>query len=496
MKQMVRILVLFLLSWVVFEGGVHPSYAQNEEINPDFNKVDAYIQTEMKNCRIPGFSLGIVKDDKILYMKGYGTADPSNRGVTPQTPFHIASLSKSFTAMAIMQLADEGKIDLDQPVKAYIPWFSLSDKQQSSKITVRQLLNHTSGLGTHAEYDIASLRGDDTRIEEFVRKMNRLELSHKPGETFQYNNANYIILGQVIQSVTGLTYEDYIQQKIFKPLGMNHSYVSQEEAKKDGLAMGYRTVFGFPSPVELPYRTDFLPAYSILSSSEDMSKYMIALMNHGKFENTQILSEVSLKEMFAPSSQVSKWESYGLGWYVTSGSVYHGGEVTHYQSKLKILPEDSLGIVLMYNTSSSTLTTLFKVGYRDRIESGIINLLYGYEPDRVPRGAGILDLNRYPMQVTYSVYLGLCIAVVLLLVVSVLRLRKLRSRSFLAILLIHFILPLVLLFCIPEAVHATWLFILFYLPDAGYFTLATAAALITIGIFKVRVYLSFRKKST
>lgn len=470
--------------------------ADSNKIVPNYEKMDAYIKKEMKQCRIPGFALGIVKGSEIIYLKGYGTADPSGRKVTPQTPFIIASLSKSITAMAVMQLVDEEKLVLDQPVQTYIPWFRVADPQASKAITVRQLLNHTSGFKTDAEYEIATLWGDDTTIEQFVRKMDKLKPTGKIGETFQYSNMNYIILGEVIQSVSGLTYKEYIEQKIFQPLNMTHSYLSQEEAKKDNMAVGYRTIFGFPAAAELSYRIDFLPAYSIISCSEDLSKYLSALLNNGSFNKTQILSEQGINALMAPSSKVSEWQSYGLGWYVTSGSVYHGGEISNYQSKAKMLPEDSLGVVLLYNTSSATLTKLFKSGYRDRIESGIINILYGYEPEEVQPGSGIFDLNHYPMIVTYTIYIILCILIVAFVVLSAVRLKSLsiqpktgkkRIRLLIYTGLIHFMLPLSILLAIPKTAHASWKFVLYYTPDIGYFSLLTCTSLLLIGLFRLRI---------
>lgn len=490
---MFKVLIKFIVGILLLTPNFEIAFAESDNITPDYNKIDSYIEKEMKQCRIPGFALGIVKNNEVIYLKGYGNADSSGREVTPQTPFLIASLSKSLTAMGIMQLVDEKKLDLDKTVQTYIPWFCVSDRQASSEITVRQLLNHTSGIGTDAEFEVATLRGDDTTIEQIVRKFNKIKLTKKVGEAFQYNSANYIILGEIIESVSGLSYEEYMKQKVFQPLGMKHSYVSQAEAKKDGMAVGYRTVFGFPVPAELPYRKDFLPAYSIISCSEDMSKYLIALLNNGSYNNTQILSKQGVTELMTPSSKTSEWQSYGLGWYVTSGSVYHGGEVANYQSKAKMIPEDSLGVILMYNTSSTTLTTLFKSGYRDRIESGIISILYGYEPDEVQPGAGLFDLNRYPMSVTYSIYIILCILIVLLLVLSAARLKSFKKRlmtgkkSILRLIfmgLIHFILPLYILYTVPKISHASWRFVLYYVPDIGYFSLLACIAFLAIGIIK------------
>src|SRR5215210_587878 len=114
--------------------------------NPDFAAIDAYIQEEMREVHIPGLALGIVLNDKLVHLQSFGEADSSGRAVTPQTPFILASSSKSFTALAIMQLSEAGKLDLDSPVKRYVPWFRVADNAASARITVRNLLNHTSGL--------------------------------------------------------------------------------------------------------------------------------------------------------------------------------------------------------------------------------------------------------------------------------------------------------------------------------------------------------------
>lgn len=498
LRKYAMLAVLVLLASGI---GRKTAIAADSGFTPDFDKMDTYIKEEMKQCRIPGFALGIVKGDDIIYLKGYGKADTTGRQVTPQTPFLIASLSKSFTATAIMQLVEQQKIELDKPVITYVPWFKLSDPNSSSSITIRQLLNHTSGIGTNAEFEVASLRGDDTTIDQLVKRMSKIKLTGKAGERFQYNNANYIILGEVIQSVTGLSYEEYIMENIFEPLGMEHSFTELENAERDGLAVGYRPVFGFPVPAELPYRKDFLPAYSIISSAEDLSKYVIALSNNGKYKNAQILSEQGIHEMLQPSSKVSKWEDYGFGWYITSGSIYHGGEVINYQSKIKMLPEDELGVILIYNTSSAAITSLFKVGYRDRIESGIISILYGEAPDKVQPGTGILDLNHYPVIVTYTIYLALGILIVILLAISAVRLKFYRKRinsnkrNFVLNLIhtaaVHIALPVYILFAIPGIANAPWGHVLYIMPDIGYFSLVMSMLLLVIGFIKLYYFIQY-----
>lgn len=165
--------------------------------NPsDFAVIDAYIETQMRDLRIPGLALGIVQGDQIVHLKGFGVADASGRLVTAQTPFLLNSISKSFAALAVMQLVEQGKIELDAPVQRYLPWFRVADAPVSVQITVRHLLNHTSGLGEAAAYAYLSKRtlGDGT-LTDRVRRLSTLQLSHPTGATFEYTDANYDVLG-------------------------------------------------------------------------------------------------------------------------------------------------------------------------------------------------------------------------------------------------------------------------------------------------------------
>ena len=187
--------------------------------------------------RIPGLALGIVEGDRIAYVRGFGEADDSGNDVTPQTPFIIGSVSKSFTALAVMQLVEANKIELDAPVQRYLPWFRVADEKASAEITVRHLLNHTSGLSTKTG---RSFQGDgdtsDTALEQAVRKLDSAELTAPVGSKHQYSTVNYSVLGLIVQTVAGQSYESYVQAKIFDPLRMRNSYTSEAAAQPQGLA--------------------------------------------------------------------------------------------------------------------------------------------------------------------------------------------------------------------------------------------------------------------
>src|SRR6266487_539907 len=205
------ILVLLLVAF-----GVRRSHAQNSLT--DFDSVDTYIRTRMKELGIPGAALVIVQGDHIVHLKAFGVADASGRPVTPQTPFFTGSTGKSFTALAIMQLVEAGKVNLDTPVQTYLPWFRVADAEASKRITVRQLLNQVSGLpNSIGEKQVANRDLSDSAIENNVRALANIELSAAPGEHYDYSNANYVTLGMIIQAVSGQSYETYIQEHIFQP---------------------------------------------------------------------------------------------------------------------------------------------------------------------------------------------------------------------------------------------------------------------------------------
>lgn len=159
--------------------------------------IDDYVNKQMKIADIPGLSLGIVKNDQIVYLKGYGKADETNRLVTPQTPFMIGSVTKSFTALAIRQLANEGKIELHKPVRDYIPWFQLSDIEASKQITIHNLLDHKSGISTKASYEY-ELYNDRYNLVQAVQMLTKIKLNRPVGESSEYSNINGEIQGDNI----------------------------------------------------------------------------------------------------------------------------------------------------------------------------------------------------------------------------------------------------------------------------------------------------------
>lgn len=205
--------------------------------------------------------------------------------VTPQSPFVLGSTSKSFTAMAMMQLVEAGKLDLDATVHQYLPWFELADQDAAARLTVRHLLTHTSGLSTNAYFGLSI--DEETTKESVVRQLKSVMPSTPPGDRFQYSNTNYVILGLIVESVSGQTFERYIQEHIFQPLGMAHSFTAQESARGNGLSHGHQYLFGFPVARSFPHNPSEIPAGFIISSAQDMGRYLLAVMNGGQLGEQQ-----------------------------------------------------------------------------------------------------------------------------------------------------------------------------------------------------------------
>ena len=173
---------------------------------------------------IPGASLAIVEEDVIVYQRGFGHAHPGGATPTPQTPFFIGSLTKSITALAVMQLVEAGKVELDAPVQRYLPWFRVADPQASAQITVRHLLKQTSGLPVlPGMINLANFDGSTDAAERQVRALSKLKITRPVGSKWEYSNLNYNVLGLIIEAASVEAYEDYIQTHVFTPLGMHHS---------------------------------------------------------------------------------------------------------------------------------------------------------------------------------------------------------------------------------------------------------------------------------
>ena len=216
-----------------------------------------------------------------------------------------------------MQLVQAGKVTLDAPVHRYLPWFRLADARASGRITVRQLLIQTSGISTAAGVD--PLRGRATTLEAQVRALATVQ-GATPGRSFTHSNANYEVLGLVVQAVVGEPYGAYVARHIFTPLGMRRSYVDLAAARAAGLAQGHILWFGQVQARDAYYRSDFLPAGFLVSDAADMARYLVAQVNDGRYGTASVLAPAGIAALHRPEvseGTPGRDARYGMGW-VTS----------------------------------------------------------------------------------------------------------------------------------------------------------------------------------
>jgi CubicO group peptidase (beta-lactamase class C family) len=380
----VAITVLAALLVLLALGGPRPlaaaaaSATRTVTGTPDLAAIDRYVEAERRATRLPGLALGIVHGDRIVHLRGFGNAGPSGQPVTPQTPFILASTTKSFTALAIMQLVEAGKVDLDAPVQRYLPWFRLADPAASARITVRHLLNQTSGLADPSD---SLTNGDDsnTALEHAVRALSTVAPTHPPGQAFGYSNMNYVTLGLIVQTVAGQSYEDYMRQHVLAPLGMTNSYPSSLEARRHGLATGHRYWFGHPVAFQTPDNRAAVPAGYISASAEAMSHYLIAHLNAGRSGTARVLSPAGIAELHRPAVKLSGPDrdiAYAMGWYVeqTNGvsMLWHPGNAPNFHADIMLAPQARWGVVVLANGHNALSSDR-----ESTIARGVLGLLVG-----------------------------------------------------------------------------------------------------------------------
>lgn len=307
------------------------------------------------NIPHPGASVMVIKDGKIIFSKGYGYADIQNKiPIEPATNFRLASVSKQFTAMSIMMLSERGKISLDGPLKKYFPDFPA----WADHIKIINLLNHTSGIWDYESLipDEQTIPVSDHDVYTSIKEVDSLYFS--PGEKFQYSNTAYVLLGLIIEKLSGLTFSDFLKENIFIPLGMNDSRTNLPDADIPKRAFGYSENEGSFTKTDQSVTSYTLGDGGIYSSVTDLYKWDQMLYN-GK-----LLKPATLDKVFTPSSVISKEsnENYGLGWYLSERKgkkcIWHNGDSRGFTNLLLRYPEEKLAIIILTNRNGADLPIL------------------------------------------------------------------------------------------------------------------------------------------
>jgi CubicO group peptidase (beta-lactamase class C family) len=345
--------LICLLSLTVWVGTPLGAAGTSEGNSSIVERAVTAIEHRFDDLRVGEAAYALISGDEQL-AAGYGAA-------SPDTPFVIASVSKSFTALAILQLVDRGLVSLDAPVTDYIDWFTSADLTAS--ITVRQLLNQTSGLSTPD--GVRDAFNPEVTLDERVRSIADYDLVSAPGTEFNYSNLNYAVLGLIVEKVAAMGYGEFVGEQIFDPLGMDHSYSDLALAQANGLATGTITVFGVPVSVSQTAYPGLVPDGYLISTAADMARYLRFQMGDGTFDGRRLLSTENMAIMHSPavaSPGGPYLDHYAMGWRTGSikgqSLLAHDGNTFGFHSDVAVLPELDSAVVVLVARSGIAVTRL------------------------------------------------------------------------------------------------------------------------------------------
>ncbi len=421
----------------------------------------AYLEEAFLATHMPGMAVAVVDADELLYSRAFGDIESAD------TPVILGSISKSFTAVAVMRLAEEGKIDLNAPVTDYLH----ADLDQS--VTIRHLLNQTSGLRTY------QTRDDLSTSDSFG--------------THVYSNLNYTLLGEVVEAVSGLPYEEYMRQNVFGPLSLTHTYTSLAEA--EGIAAGYQSLYGFPAELAFPYPETgeksggylSVPAGYIISSAADMGRYLQMYLRGG----AGVISPKSVDAMLNDNVPIpGTGEFCGMGWMKADGYsetlFYHSGLVENYFTVMCLMPDSGRAIILLFNMNDyfvgNNLATTLSID--------ATRLLMGMETEGVGQSSYLL----FHLVIDVVLLLLLLLAIIPLLRLKHWRNRmtERRPRSLLIRgILLHLVYPSLLLSA-PFLLGIPYFAALPFAPDVMLVLIASAVLALIVGVAKIFIRYSRR----
>jgi CubicO group peptidase (beta-lactamase class C family) len=362
--SLIKILFLLVVSATALCTSIQ---AQNStpaiDINQKLAGFDAFMEKALKDWNAPGIGVGIVVGDKLVFAKGYGYRDYEKKlPVTPQTMFTIASNTKLFTAVAAGMLVEEGKLTWDRPIKESVPTIEFYDSYLNNTITLRDMLAHRTGITRH---DSIWYKSDYTTKELFER-LKYLEPKETPRQIFLYNNMMYAGAGYVIELQSGKPWAQFVRERILQPLNMNSTvFTITDMLKQPDVGVPFTERRDSFELYKIPYYEEqqgVAPAGAIISNIEDMSHWLIALMNNGRYNGKQVLPPKVLAATLEPAIALPNttglqrgwWEllnqAYGMGRWTASYRghliAFHGGDLPGFHSQVSYLPNDHIGVIV------------------------------------------------------------------------------------------------------------------------------------------------------
>ncbi len=347
------------------------------------NQIDSLVSLTLKTFNVPGISVGVIKDGNLIYAKGYGIANlRTGKKVDEYTLFGIASNSKSYTAAALGMLVDEGKIKWDDKVTDYIPEFKMYNPYVTEEFTIRDLLTHRSGLGLGAGDLMMFPDQSDFTKKDIIHNLRYLKQVSSFRTKYDYDNNLYIVAGEVLERVSGMSWEDFIEKRIMKPLGFKNSAASLTRLPDNtNIIKPHAPVNGKIEAIDIDWSESANAAGGIWSNIIDESKWVIMQMNHGKYGdglNKRLFSDEVHEEMWSPQTIIgakttvpynTHFASYGLGWFLSDVKGYkqvtHTGGLAGIVTQVVMLPEINLGIIVLTNQQSGAAFSAISNSIKD-----------------------------------------------------------------------------------------------------------------------------------
>jgi CubicO group peptidase (beta-lactamase class C family) len=425
------------------------------------DEIDRFVAQRMRSHLIPGLAVVVISDGVVVHRQGFGNLGPAD-------PILIGSLSKAFTATAVLQLVDAGRIRLDEPVRTYLPELALGDPAAAA-ITVRHLLNQTSGLPTSA----ARAAARDAPLADHVAALAGVSLAARPGERHIYSSPNYQVLGRLVEVVSGQSFGDYVSTHLFEALGMTSSGVEPTQVPP---AAGHNLWWGVAGPSFYRFERGRLPTASLIASADDLARFALAHLGVMPEGGPPLLSAAALAEAHRGVADGGGFR-YAMGWRdgPTAGapSLWHGGALPSYRGAMVLLPQLRSAVVVTSNVS-----TLFADSTRE-IAAGVVALLQGKPVPEVGS-----SLRR-----VYLMIAGASLLVLGSQLWSLVRAAKWREpprRSAIRVLLLDLALPMALVVLLPRLVRVSWRGVFEAAPDIALTTVVVSALAITTGLLRLR----------
>lgn len=335
---------------------------ENAEVSANLSLMEKWIEAQRVYHDLPGLSVALVHDQELIYAKGFGYADLDDEvPATSTTMYRVGSITKAITATAVMQLRDQGRLQLDDPIEKHLPWFRIKNRFPNAPvITVWQLLTHTSGLPRESAFPYWTDYKFPSRTE-LVTSLEQQETVFPTETRLKYSNLGFALAGEIVEGLSGIPYSQYVTTNILEPLGMSSTTVYFQDKDRERLAIGYGRRLADGSRKEMPFLNAraMTASANVTSTVEDLAKFASLQFRDGHVVfGSQILKGTTLKEMHRVQWLSPNWKSgWGLGFSVWRKDdrtlIGHGGWVGGYRSQFLFLPEDKVAVIVLANADDA-----------------------------------------------------------------------------------------------------------------------------------------------